>query len=423
MSTKKEVGILCHITSLPNPNLGTNGAIQFLEFLEKLGVSVWQVLPIHPPDQYGSPYASSSAFAGWSKLMENSSKEVSKKEIEEYCKQQGEWLEDYAQFRVLKERFEGTSWTEWPLEIRTRTSLHFSENEIEQIQNIYIEQYLFDYSWSKMKKLAKTKGIRIYGDIPFFVSHDSADVWASPERFHLNEKGLPTHVSGVPPDYFSKTGQRWGTPLYNWLVHKEENFRWWKNRMNRMFELFDIVRIDHFRAIDSAWSIPAHHLTAENGSWIKGPGDDFLSEIISSTNGNIVAEDLGIIPESVIELRKRHNLPGMVILQFSNNDQNNPHNPENHTSDTVVYTGTHDNDTTVGWGVKPVEETVVEALNSVSNLAVIPLQDVLKLGSEARMNTPGTIEGNWSWQCKWDNLTDENVNWFRKAIEDSGRLN
>ncbi len=423
MSTKKEVGILCHITSLPNPNLGTNGAIQFLDFLEKLGVSVWQVLPIHPPDQHGSPYASSSAFAGWSKLMENSSKVVSKKEIEEYCKQQGEWLEDYAQFRVLKERFEGTSWTEWPLEIRNRTSLHFSENEIEQIQNIYIEQYLFDYSWSKMKELAKTKGIRIYGDIPFFVSHDSADVWASPERFHLNEKGLPTHVSGVPPDYFSKTGQRWGTPLYNWLVHKEENFRWWKNRMNRMFELFDIVRIDHFRAIDSAWSIPAHHLTAEKGSWVKGPGDDFLSEIISSTNGNIVAEDLGIIPESVIELRKRHNLPGMVILQFSNNDQNNPHNPENHTSDTVVYTGTHDNDTTVGWGVKPVEETVIQALNSVSNLAVIPLQDVLKLGSEARMNTPGTIEGNWSWQCKWDDLTDENVNWFRKAIEDSGRLN
>ncbi len=423
MSTKKEVGILCHITSLPNPNLGTNGAIRFLEFLEKLGVSVWQVLPIHPPDQHGSPYASSSAFAGSAELMEYSSKKVSKKEIEEYCKQQGEWLEDFAQFRVLKERFGGVSWTEWPLEIRSRNSIHFSDNEIEQIQNIYIEQFLFDYSWSKMKEFAKRKGIRIYGDIPFFVSHDSADVWAAPERFHLNEEGLPTHVSGVPPDYFSKTGQRWGTPLYNWLFHKEENFRWWKNRMNRMFQFFDIVRIDHFRAIDSAWSIPAHHPTAENGSWTNGPGDDFLSEIISSTSGNIVAEDLGIIPESVIELRKRHNLPGMVILQFSSNDQNNPHNPENHTTDTVVYTGTHDNDTTVGWGVKPVEKTVIEALNSVSNLAIIPLQDVLKLGSEARMNTPGTIEGNWSWRCKWNDLTDENVNWFRKAIQDSGRLN
>ena len=189
-----------------------------------------------------------------------------------------------------------------------------------------------------------------------------------------------------------------------------------------MFQLFDIVRIDHFRAIDSAWSIPAHHPTAENGSWVNGPGDEFLSEIISSSKGNIVAEDLGIIPESVSELRKRRNLPGMVILQFSNDDDNNPHNLENHTLDTVVYTGTHDNDTTVGWGIKPVDETVIDALNSVSNLAIIPLQDVLKLGSEARMNTPGTKEGNWTWRCKWDDLNEMNTNWFRTAIKQSGRL-
>ena len=273
-----------------------------------------------------------------------------------------------------------------------------------------------------MKEYARIKGIRMYGDIPFFVSHDSADVWACPERFHLNKKGFPTHVSGVPPDYFSQTGQRWGTPLYKWETHKKEGFRWWKNRMNRMFQLFDIVRIDHFRAIDSAWSIPAHHPTAENGSWVNGPGDEFLSEIISSSKGNIVAEDLGIIPESVSQLRKRHNLPGMVILQFSNDDDNNPHNLENHTLDTVVYTGTHDNDTTVGWGIKPVDETVIDALNSVSNLAIIPLQDVLKLGSEARMNTPGTKEGNWSWRCKWDDLNEMNTNWFRTAIKQSGRL-
>ena len=422
MLSEKQVGILCHITSLPNPNLGKNGAIRFLEFLNQLGVSVWQVLPIHPPDEYGSPYASSSAFAGWVDLLEDVSKEVSTKEIQNYCYEQGEWLEEFAQFRVLKERFDEAPWTEWPQEFRTRNSLNFSEKELQKIQKIYKEQYLFDNSWSEMKEFARKKGIRMYGDIPFFISHDSADVWACPERFHLNQKGFPTHVSGVPPDYFSKTGQRWGTPLYNWETHKEEGFRWWKNRMNRMFHLFDIVRIDHFRAIDSAWSIPAHHPTAEKGSWVKGPGDEFLSEIISTTKGDIIAEDLGIIPESVSQLRKRHNLPGMVILQFSNNDSSNPHNPTNHTPDTVVYTGTHDNDTTVGWGIKPVDETVKDALNSVSDLAIIPLQDILKLGSEARMNTPGTKEGNWSWQCKWDDLNEMNTNWFRTAIKESGRL-
>ena len=422
MLSQKQVGILCHITSLPNPNLGKNGAIRFLELLNQLGVSVWQVLPIHPPDEYGSPYASSSAFAGWVNLLEDISKEVSTKEIKNYCKQQGEWLEQFAQFRVLKERFQETPWTEWPQEFRTRNNLKFSENELQKIQKIYKEQYLFDKSWSMMKECARVNGIRIYGDIPFFVSHDSADVWSCPERFHLNQKGFPTHVSGVPPDYFSETGQKWGTPLYRWETHKKEGFRWWKNRMKRMFQLFDIVRIDHFRAIDSAWSIPAHHPTAEKGSWVKGPGNEFLSEIISSTKGDIVAEDLGIIPESVSELRKRHNLPGMAILQFSNNDEKNPHNLENHTPDTVVYTGTHDNDTTVGWGIKPVDETVIDALNSVSNLAIIPLQDVLKLGSEARMNTPGTKEGNWAWRFKWDDLDEINTNWFRIAIRESGRL-
>ena len=419
---EKRVGILCHITSLPNPNLGQNGAVRFLRILEQLGVSVWQVLPIHPPDEYGSPYASSSAFAGSVDLLEDLSEEVSEKEIRNYCKKQGKWLEEFAQFQVLKDRCNGAPWTEWPFELRTRKSLIFSNDELEKIQKIYRQQYLFDFSWSKMREIARKKGIRLYGDIPFFVSHDSADVWACPERFHLNQNGLPTHVSGVPPDYFSETGQRWGTPLYRWDKHKKEGFAWWINRMNRMFDLFDIVRIDHFRAIDSAWSIPAHHVTAEKGCWVEGPGDEFLSQIISNTDGYIIAEDLGVIPESVTKLRKRHELPGMVILQFSNNDSNNPHNPENHTADTVVYTGTHDNDTTVGWGLKPVESTVIEALNSVSNLAIIPLQDILKLGSEARMNTPGTKYGNWSWQCKWEDLDEINTDWFRTAIVESGRI-
>jgi len=426
MKPKKQVGILCHLTSLPDPNLGENGALKFCDFLEKMGIGVWQMLPLHPPDRFGSPYSSTSAFAGWRGFLSNSEQSVSKNDFRDFCKINSHWLDDYALFNALKKRFNGKAWTEWPEEFRNREDETMNEvwaSEKELIDTIRHQQFQFEQEWGCLRETASSSGIRLFGDIPFFVAHDSADVWASPNHFNLDENGGPTHVSGVPPDYFSPTGQRWGTPLYNWPIHKKDGFRWWIKRMKRMFNLFDIVRIDHFRAIDSAWSIPSHHPTAEHGTWEKGPGDEFLQAIISEIHGEIVAEDLGIIPESVSELRKRHGLPGMAILQFATNEKNNPHRPENHTADTVVYTGTHDNDTTVGWGVKPVDETVIEALNSVSNLAVIPLQDILKLGSEARMNTPGTKDGNWSWQCKWDDLNDANIDWFRTAIKDSGRLN
>ena len=426
MIPQKHVGILCHLTSLPDSNLGENGALKFCEFLKKNGIGVWQMLPIHPPDRFGSPYSSTSAFAGWNGFLEDNQQSVSKKDYKIFCEINSHWLDDYALFNALKNRFDGKAWTEWPVEFRNReknTMNEVLESEEEIIEIIRLQQFQFEQEWMHLRETASASGIRLFGDIPFFVAHDSADVWAAPNHFNLDGNGRPTHVSGVPPDYFSPTGQRWGTPLYNWPIHREDGFNWWKERMKRMFNLFDIVRIDHFRAIDSAWSIPAHHPTAEHGTWEKGPGDDFLQAILSEIQGEIVAEDLGIIPESVTELRKQHRLPGMAILQFATNDKNNPHRPENHTEDTVVYTGTHDNDTTVGWGVKPVDETVKEALNSVSNLAIIPLQDVLKLGSEARMNTPGTKEGNWSWKCKWDDLNDANIDWFRTAIKDSGRLN
>ncbi len=423
MSTKKEVGILCHLTSLPEPNLGEDGAIQFLKFLKQMGVSVWQMLPLHPPDSHGSPYASSSAFASWEDFLPKVEENISESEITEFYEENKDWIEDYALFQVLKERHNGAPWTEWSEECRTRTDLKLDSHEIIRFRNICSQQARFNHAWKRLRKKAASMDIQLYGDLPFFVSHDSADVWAAPHRFHLDESGQPTHVSGVPPDYFSETGQRWGTPLYKWESHKSEDFDWWKRRMKRMFELFDLVRIDHFRAFEAAWSIPAHHPTAEHGQWVEGPGNELLEAIIDICPSGIIAEDLGIIPQSVHEMRRKHRIPGMAVLQFSNDDFGNPHHPDNHTEDTVVYTGTHDNDTTVGWGVKPVEETVIQALNSVSNLAVIPLQDILKLGSEARMNTPGTKEGNWSWQCKWEDLNETNIDWFRTAIIDSGRLN
>ena len=423
MSTKKEVGILCHLTSLPETNLGEDGAMQFLKFLKQMGVSVWQMLPLHPPDSHGSPYASSSAFASWEDFLPKVEENISESEITEFYEENKDWIEDYALFQVLKDRHNGAPWTEWSEECRTRTDLKLDSHEIIHFRNICSQQARFNHAWKRLRQKAASMDIQLYGDLPFFVSHDSADVWAAPHRFHLDENGQPTHVSGVPPDYFSETGQRWGTPLYKWESHKREDFDWWKRRMKRMFELFDLVRIDHFRAFEAAWSIPAHHPTAEHGQWVEGPGNELLEAIIDICPSGIIAEDLGIIPQSVHEMRRKHRIPGMAVLQFSNDAVVNPHHPGNLTEDTVVYTGTHDNDTTVGWGVKPVEETVIQALNSVSNLAVIPLQDILKLGSEARMNTPGTKEGNWSWQFKWDDINEANIDWFRTAIKDSGRLN
>tara|TARA_B100000902_G_scaffold34549_1_gene41550 strand:+ start:8447 stop:9712 length:1266 start_codon:yes stop_codon:yes gene_type:complete len=419
MSVKKQVGILCHLTSLPEPHIGNEGAIRFLKLLEQMGVSVWQMLPLHPPDPHGSPYASSSAFACWDNFLPIIEKNITESEVNEFCKEQHDWIEDYALFQVLKERFNGDPWIEWPEACRTRTNLELDKNEMMRFREICTQQARFNRAWKRLRESASSMDIRLYGDLPFFVSHDSADVWAAPHRFHLDEFGHPTHVSGVPPDYFSETGQRWGTPLYKWEVHKDEAFSWWKRRIERMFELFDLVRIDHFRAFDAAWSIPADHSTAEHGIWEKGPGDDLLKILMDISPRGIIAEDLGIIPKSVENLRKQHGIPGMAVLQFANEDSGNPHSPENHRENMVVYTGTHDNDTTVGWGEKPVEEMIITAMQSPAFLCIIPLQDVLKLGSEARMNTPGTTKHNWKWEFEWDDLNSPYVEWFKETVSES----
>ena len=402
----QHTGVLCHITSLPN---GLVDAEKFIDYVVDYGASAWQVLPITPPDEHGSPYASPSAFAAWDSLGKSKAQDMAE---ESY------WLDDWLLFETLKIKFDGKPWHEWPIEYRDR-----HPSALDSITTDYNAQAQFMGRWKEVREYAKSKNVSLIGDLPIFVSHDSADVWAHRELFLLDEKGMPKVVAGVPPDYFSKKGQRWGTVLYDWDAHRKENWSWWKQRMARMMRLFDIVRIDHFRGIHSAWAIPVKHKTARKGKWLEGPKDELIEALIEVCGRHecIIAEDLGIIPKEVTELRRRHNLDGMSVLQFAFDDDNkdNPHKPENITFDRVVYTGTHDNNTTKGWWndkkrkrLKPymeTEETVCQTMirlakESPARMAIIPIQDIMELGSEARMNTPGVAHGNWQWKFSWDEL-------------------
>ena len=402
----QHTGVLCHITSLPN---GLVDAEKFIDFVVDYGASAWQVLPITPPDEHGSPYASPSAFAAWDSLGKSKAQDMAE---ESY------WLDDWLLFETLKIKFDGKPWHEWPIEYRDRHS-----SALDSITTDFTAQAQFMGRWKEVREYAKSKNVSLIGDLPIFVSHDSADVWAHRELFLLDEKGMPQVVAGVPPDYFSKKGQKWGTVLYDWDAHRKENWSWWKQRMARMMRLFDIVRIDHFRGIHSAWAIPVKHKTARKGKWLEGPKDELIEALIEVCGRHecIIAEDLGIIPKEVTELRRRHNLEGMSVLQFAFDDDNkdNPHKPENITFDRVVYTGTHDNNTTKGWWnykkrkrLKPYMETgesvcqtmIRLAKESPARMAIIPIQDIMELGSEARMNTPGVAHGNWQWKFSWDEL-------------------
>ncbi|DAC36152.1 MAG TPA: 4-alpha-glucanotransferase [Candidatus Poseidoniaceae archaeon] len=419
MLGQRRTGVLCHLTSLPDPHLGQEGALRFIETLHGMGVDVWQVLPIHPPDPHGSPYASPSAFAGWSALNDPTREPATADEVNAFLDTEGDWAADLARFTVLKHHHDGAPWTAWPAPLRDRqpaAMAQFDTDHAAAIHDVLSEQAGFNRDWMRMRTVAEAHNVQVFGDIPFFVAHDSSDVWAAPDRFLLDASGNPTVVSGVPPDYFSEDGQRWGTPLYAWGVHSAEGFAWWRRRMERMFALFDLVRIDHFRAVDSAWAIPADHPTARDGTWTSGPGDALLDAIRAPDGKHLVAEDLGIIPARVLDLRDRHGLPGMAVLHFADEQPTNPHRPEHHTENTVVYTGTHDNDTTVGWGQRPLNDVLEDALSSPACLAVIPLQDVMGLGSEARMNTPGTVDGNWGWRFAWADLNRPDVARFRAAV-------
>ncbi|MBK00610.1 MAG: 4-alpha-glucanotransferase [Euryarchaeota archaeon] len=421
----KKKGVLCHLTSLPNQNL--EDAKKFIALLSENNVNAWQMLPITPPDNHNSPYASSSAFAGWDELI-TSNNHISAKE-DSY------WIDDWALFCSIKSHFNDIPWTQWPIELRDRHPDALAEwRGKAEYKSKILDQNKFQAGWDELHNFANKKNVSLIGDVPIFVAHDSADVWAHRHLFQLEDDGHPSLVSGVPPDYFSEDGQKWGTVLYQWDAHENENYKWWKERISRMLNLFDVIRIDHFRGFHSAWAIPIEDEHARNGFWQEGPGQKIIEEIIETagSSNRIIAEDLGIIPQEVIELREKNKLKGMAILQFGfeGDLSKNPHFPKNIKQDLVVYTGTHDNDTTKGWlenldqssfsrikNIADTEEINVDtiiklALSSNSELVIIPLQDILKLDSESRMNTPGTIENNWKWKFLWNNSLNSQMHWF-----------
>ncbi|QYJ16475.1 4-alpha-glucanotransferase [Rubrobacter xylanophilus DSM 9941] len=484
MRLERSAGILLHPTSLPGPHpsgeLGEE-ALRFVRFLEEAGQRLWQVLPLNPTDSGGSPYSSYSAFAGnpllvsteWLSedgLIERVPREVPapranyrralavKERLlrEAYSRWEPDggfecfyarhrfWLEDYALFMALRERLK-RPWNEWPRELALREpgALRSARRELAREVGFHrFAQYRFFGDWSRVRRAAEEAGVRVIGDLPIFVSHDSADVWANGELFLLDRNGAPTAVAGVPPDYFSETGQLWGNPLYDWERMRREGYRWWVERVQAALALCDALRLDHFRGFAAFWAVPAGEHTAAGGRWVEGPGED-LFEALRRELGELpfIAEDLGEITPDVVRLRERLGLPGMKVLQFAfGGGPENPFLPHNwHEADWVTYTGTHDNDTTAGWWLSAADgerafarrylgreyvgvwDFIRLAYASAAGWAVIPMQDVLDLGTEARMNTPGTVEGNWSWRMEPEALTPELARSLRELAATYGR--
>jgi 4-alpha-glucanotransferase len=357
------------------------------------------------------------------------------------------WLSDFALFTAIREDRGGRSWQEWPEEIRDRQPEAMAavrQRLGPTIERVEFEQFVFLEQWRSLRTYARERGILLFGDIPIFIACDSADVWADRDSFDLDEDGTPRVVAGVPPDYFSSTGQRWGNPHYRWDRMAADGFRWWLQRFRSQLDLFDWVRIDHFRGFEAYWEIPADSETAMHGHWVKAPGAALLETLFHGFDGGglpLVAENLGIITEDVEALRNRFNIPGMLILQFAfDGGPGNPYLPHNHDANNVVYTGTHDNDTTLSWyeGLSrnqqdhvyrylgnpetPMPMALVQcALASVARLAIIPMQDILALGQGHRMNTPGTTEDNWNWRFAWEQLSDRQIAELAELVALYGR--
>jgi 4-alpha-glucanotransferase len=393
------------------------------------------MLPLGLPLVGLSPYQCASAFAvnpALFSLEDKSSPRVDMRRFVGWRNRQRHWLDDYARFIIIKAVHGGASWPDWPVPLRDRDPqalAAFDAAHAVALKIVMVDQYRAAMHWQRIRAAAAVRGIELFGDMPIFVAHDSADVWAHRHLFLLDAEGHPTVVAGVPPDYFSATGQRWGNPHYNWPAMLADGFAWWRARLAAHFEWFDLVRIDHFRGLVAAWEIPAQEPTAIHGTWIPAPGAALLQAIVDEMGElPLVAEDLGIITPEVTALRHQFGLPGMSVLQFGfDAHADNPHKPENVQPDTVYYTGTHDNDTTAGWWSSLPDEVrhqvmqqmgvedpaalpdamIDTVLHSRAALAMLPLQDVLQLGSAARMNTPGTSSGNWSWRFEWDALPPE----------------
>ena len=429
--TQRRAGILLHPTSLPSGKIDGD-AIRWLDFMQQSGLGVWQVLPLGVPQHNLSPYLCYSAFAMNPALLdEEDSIALDEEHFLKWQNQQSFWLTDYADFCILKQQHDQKAWFEWPETFKSREpqamqALHAQQQDA--INAIYRQQYRLDNRWQQIKQEAAQRGISIFGDMPIFVGHDSADVWANRDCFLLNADGQPELVAGVPPDYFSETGQRWGNPHYNWEHLAATGFEWWVQRMQHHFHLYDIVRIDHFRGLQAVWMIDANCPTAIDGYWQTVPGAELLTALKARIgDAAIVAEDLGVITEEVTALREQFKLPGMSVLQFSfDGFEDNPHKPENIVENRIVYTGTHDNDTTLGWyneldshtqdfvyerlgqdrSVDICTAMINQAFETKASIAVIPLQDFLKLDSTSRMNTPGVADNNWRWRFEWQDLPE-----------------
>lgn len=479
----RKAGVLLHISSLPAGSFGTGGfgnvALQFVDFLAEIGARVWQTLPLNMPHDDGSPYQCLSAHAGniafisleslvadgllqqqdLSELQANQPDLFSKaykhyklqkntvlqKEYTSFCRKNVAWLGNFALFLVLRKKFNRASWNTWPAAYKNKQPAAMKtvkQQYAHEIAVIKFSQFLFFRQWHALKTSANKKGVEMFGDIPIFVAYDSADVWANPQLFRLDANKNMQVVAGVPPDYFSATGQRWGNPHYNWPVMQANSFNWWVGRMCTQQCMFDLVRIDHFRGLQAAWEIPSDEETAINGAWAEAPGDALLHAILKRfPNMQLIAEDLGVITPEVDALREKYQMPGMKILQFAfGGDESNPYLPQNIEENSVAYTGTHDNDTTLGWYqtldeqakshlhrlLEGLEQTMPQALIALTlatkaNLAIIPMQDILGLGAGYRMNTPGTTNGNWQWRFSWDMLKVEAHDAIKNAITQSNR--
>ena len=427
---RRQVGVLLHVTSLPGGSFGV-GAQQWLQLLSRHRVGVWQVLPLAPTDGTGSPYSSPSGFALNPSLLDQQDPlppwtEQSTADYRQWCRQQRHWLQDHARFMVLRARFEQQPWWQWPEPAARRSKAFLRQLDRDEAPAIEAEkqqQWWLQQQWQRLRGVAADCGVQILGDLPFYGAHDSADVWSLPQLFSLRRDGSLEQQSGVPPDYFSATGQLWSTPVYRWSRHRLNGYRWWLRRLERQLELFDLLRIDHFRALAGYWSVPGGDDTAQNGRWLPSPGRSILKRLKQRCGGRLplIAEDLGVITPDVEALRDGFQLPGMKVLQFAfDGDPANAYLPHNFASGSwVAYTGTHDNATAIGWWQElsderrrqveavlghPVEapgwELLRLALASTADLAVVPLQDLMSLGDEARFNTPGTASGNWSWQLQ-----------------------
>ena len=498
MKGKDEVmrssGVLMHISSLPSPyGIGTMGkeARKFADFLEKSGQKYWQILPICPTSYGDSPYQSFSSFAGnpyfidleylckekllkkaecesfpWGKkadkvdygVMYESRYKLLKiaferflraepDDFEAFCEKEADWLSDYALFMALKDANGGNAWFSWEKDLKMRKPEALAEARSTYAKDIrfyQMLQYLFFKQWWELKAYVNEKGIEIIGDVPIYVAGDSADVWANPEEFYLDEDLNPIDVAGCPPDAFSEDGQLWGNPLFRWDVMKKNGYTWWTKRIAAMSKLYDIVRIDHFSGFDSYYAIPAKDKTAMTGEWRKGPGMDLFHTLEQKLGRlNIIVEDLGFLTPSVLKLVADSGFPGMKVIQFAfDSREGSNYLPHTYTEHCVVYTGTHDNDTLLGWMKTAPKESVKfakEYLNltkeegynwgmmrgawsSVGELAVVPMQDLIGLGSEARMNTPSTLGGNWQWRATSDQITVKLAKRLYNYMEMYGRL-